>query len=363
MSVDEHEPMPKPSGLGERVDLAALMADPSLGEDNAPTVLRRVDGRALLYPRAMNLVLGEPGAGKTWLALFAAVQVLRNGGVVALVDYEASPIVTALRLRALGLMPGEAAALAYWHAAGRITPADVDTLVALSAALVVVDSVAEALSAGQLDEDRASDVAAWIAAVPRRIAQGGAAVLLLDHVAKSGDRGRWARGSGHKLAAIDGVALAVEVEQAWARGVPGSALLRLAKDRAGYVGPLGSIVARARFLSDQEDGSLAIVLDEPGEGDSTASRAPRQQGRDVHDLVALVAEQPYPFPKANEDDEVRTILGWSRDRVRTAIRAGLDAGHLRRSPSGSLVAVEGEHARLRVVADAFPGAEEVRPRT
>jgi hypothetical protein len=49
-------------------------------------------------------------------------------------------------------------------------------------------------------------VASWLELLPRWAARLGAAVLVLDHVVKNVEtRGRWATGSQHKLAGLDGV--------------------------------------------------------------------------------------------------------------------------------------------------------------
>ena len=348
------------SGIGPRIDLAALMDDPHLGDGLEPSVLWRTDRKALLYPAAVNTLHGQPGHGKSWLALHALCQVLREGEQATLVDYENAPAYTALRLREMGLASNEVAPLDYRHASGGITANDVAEIVGSKPALVVIDNTAEALSAAGLVENDGGDVAQWIATVPRLLAEAGVCVLLLDHVRKDG-AGRGARGSGHKLSGVSGVSLGISVEVPWSRDVAGSAFLTVAKDRLGFVGPQDSIVARVRFLPSP-DGALTVVVDPPDDDDAVPrSPTQRQGGRDVGDLVRLIAEQPYPFPKATEAAEIGEILEWSRrDRVRGAIKEALAAGLLQRSPSGSLVIVKLEPDHLRLVEDAFPGADEMK---
>ena len=77
----------------------------------------------------------------------------------------------------------------------------------------------------------------------------------MDHVTKAEEgRGRWARGSGAKLALVDGAAYSLNVSAAFSRYVSGSGTLTVAKDRHGMVGAVGSVAAEVHF--DVEDRSL-----------------------------------------------------------------------------------------------------------
>lgn len=355
MSSEHEQPR---SGIGPRIDLGVLMDDPSLGDALGPTLLRRSDGKALLYPAAINTIHGQPGHGKTWAALFAICQALRDDERVALIDYENAPPYTALRLRELGLTSSETAGLDYRHASGAVTPEDVAEVIGRGPALVVVDSVAEALSAAGLVENEAADVARWIAGVPRLFAEAGACVLLLDHMRKDGGRGP--RGSSHKLAGVSGVSLGIEVEQPWARDVAGSALLVVAKDRLGYVGPQDAPVARVRFLPGP-DGELTVVVEPPGDDAARpVSPASPQRGRDLGALTAVLAGLVSPLRTASADEEVVAILGWSRQRARDRIAEAIAAGVLM-DDAGLLRLVTPDRAHLRLVEGTFPGAGEVEP--
>ena len=254
--------------------MAALMADPNLGDEGAPDVLRRSDGTALLYSGGANLVCGAPGCGKTWVALQAVVEIAEAALPVWMLDYESTPTVTAGRLAALGLLADDAGHIHYHNVAGPMTAADRHRLVTgideQCPALIVIDSVVEALGADGFDENSASDVARWFADLVRPLARSGAAVLLLDHVAKDKEgRGTWARGSGHKLAAIDGAAYGLEVEAPWHRGSSGSGTLTILKDRAGHVGGRGAIAAGVKVHVGDGGAQVRIIL-EPPAGDPTA---------------------------------------------------------------------------------------------
>ena len=254
---------PPDSGL-TRIDLAALAdghGPPS------PELLCRSDGQALLYPGAVHAVSGEPGCGKSWLALAGVAQVVQAGGHAVICDYEDTASTAASRLLALGTEPGAMEQVAYVQIGGPVADVGrswlVDLVTSASVRLVVLDSVAESLAAEGCSENDAVEVSSWMARIPRTLARAGAAVLLVDHVTKDeGARGRWARGSGAKLATIDGAAYLLSVEIPFSRATSGVATLRLAKDRHGAVGPAGLTVASVRF--EVTGGSLReIVLDPP----------------------------------------------------------------------------------------------------
>lgn len=280
------------NAIGPRVDIAALLADPDAIRDGAPTLLRRSDGAGLLYGSAVNLFCGAPGSGKTWFALQAVVEVAEAGCPVWLLDYESTGLLTTERLRALGLRPDDAQNVHYHVVAGPMTVEDrhkLDRAAGEEApVLIVIDSVAEALAAEGCDENVASEVGRWFADFVRPLARRGAAVLLLDHVVKNREgRGGWARGSGHKLAAIDGAAYGLEVVEPWHRGSSGSGALVILKDRAGHVGGHGAAAADVHVHVGDAGAQVRIILDPPA-GDPAA---PMQAARPAFLTPDDVAER------------------------------------------------------------------------
>lgn len=206
----------------------------------------------LFYSGAVNSVAGEPGLGKTWLAVKCVVETLAWSGWVVVIDFEDTAMTWAGRLAALGVERAALARVVYLRAGGPLSEADVAWLVRLIESkpncFVVVDSVAEALAAAGLDEDVAGDVTAWHQGLPRPLADAGGTVLVLDHVTKGATgRGRWARGSGAKLAAITGAAYGLDVEEPFSRERSGIAHLTVAKDRHGSVGAVNETAATVRF--------------------------------------------------------------------------------------------------------------------
>lgn len=245
------------AGLGEGSVSLDPPADSSFSAHDLLGVGDEPDARpilwGLLYPGAVSVVAGEPGLGKSWLAVAAAREVLAQGGSVVIVDYEDSPRTWRARLQALGAGPDELASVVYLRGGGAPTDADASWLPRLVAGvaspLVIVDSVGEALAAAGLDENAAGDVTLWHQVLPRPLADAGATVLLIDHLAKdTAGRGRWARGSTAKLATVTGAAFLLDVEQPFSRLRSGVGRLVITKDRHGAVGPVGATAAEVRFL-------------------------------------------------------------------------------------------------------------------
>ncbi len=228
------------------IDVAAILAGDLTPPE--PTILRREDGRRLLYPGRVHTFQGESESLKTWLALLAVVQELTTGRHVLYLDFEDTPESILGRLLNLGaarddllgfftyLRPGEHLDLAAGHRLEKL-------LDHLRPSLVVIDGVTEAMSLEGLDLLDNMDVSTWLARLPRRIADLGPAVAMIDHVTKSAEnRGRHAIGAQHKLAGIDGVAYNIDAIRPLAHVAPGSlreitgiSKITIAKDRPGAV--------------------------------------------------------------------------------------------------------------------------------
>lgn len=261
----DHEPEPGPmltnlALLSATVTAGPLFEDIGLLLDQGvapiePELLVRSDGSHLLYLARMNAFQGEPGDGKTTLAYMACVQVLTAGGVVVVIDFEDTAYSGVAKILALGADPYAVRTRFHYHRAEHLDHAARAGLVAavlhLGPQLVVIDGVAAALAQDGLDENLAPDYLTWLDTLARPIAAGGPAVLLIDHVTKSKeDRGRWARGSGAKLAAIDGAAYSLVADPPFSRTTPGRIKLVVAKDRPGGVGPARATVALIHIEPD-----------------------------------------------------------------------------------------------------------------
>jgi hypothetical protein len=214
---------------------------------------------ALCYPARINSLAGEPGGGKTWVALHACAQAMRRGLHIIYIDLEDHFGSTLARLQALGATREHLTELFHYsRPGGGMEPEHFEYLEwhirHLGVAMVVIDSVGELMSMQGIKPNDDDAVARFYRAIPRRLADLGPAVLLLDHVPKDKETAPlYAIGSQRKKAAIDGAAFMVETAKAFSAEVPGKILLRTAKDRAGNF--VAGMVAAEITVEPSEGGS------------------------------------------------------------------------------------------------------------
>lgn len=263
-------PPPDDGPLSLDPPAGSLIAAHDLGTAVDTDVPRPTLG-GFVYPGAVSTLIGEPGVGKSFVAAGLVAEAAALGRLAVILDHEDTPATWGRRLRGLGLSDETLTdRVMYLQPQGPFDDADLSWLGRLVGAmvdpLVIVDSSAENMAAHGLDEDAAPDVTAWFARVARPLARAGASVVLLDHTVKSKDRGRWARGSGAKLAAIDGCAVVLTAVEPFARGRSGVGELTVSKDRHGAVGPVGATVGTVHFsvLGDQVH-AVTISRQDPGE--------------------------------------------------------------------------------------------------
>lgn len=269
-------------------------------------LMQRNDGVALLYPGMTHSIHGESASGKSMLVQAEVVVQLKAGELVLVLDYEADPGSVVERLRLMGATLDDLSRLTYVQpeADHEHSPASLQAFQALlgqAFALVVVDGVNEALaqapakarSTGGLGGN--DDITAWHDRLPRQIARRtGAAVVLIDHVAKGADAGRFAIGGQAKMATISGAAYLVKPRTPLGRGMAGEIELYVAKDRHGYVRShaVGSYSAdRMQLIAtvrvDGTDG-LTVDLLAPSRARTTDDRLRQMKER----VAALLNELP-----------------------------------------------------------------------
>ena len=213
-------------------------------EVHQPAILERNDGRTLLYAGKLNSVFGEPGVGKSWVALVGAVSALRKGGRVLWLDFEDTASTLAVRAKALGVL-GEVESPNFRFLAPSFAEDDGNFHVAATwladrpYSLVVLDS----LEAAGCPSD-GGDVMPWFQKFSHPFRDRGVGRLFLDHVPKQRlDRPRGGIGSQRKLAEVDGAALAVG-GRPWTKNSGGSLKLVIHKDRGGDLpGSIGKTIA------------------------------------------------------------------------------------------------------------------------
>jgi hypothetical protein len=267
--------------LIEEEDLTALWDAAS--ERPQPTMGIRDDGQALVYPGKIHWLAGEPGGGKTWVALWWALEQVRAGNSVLYIDMESDPVTITSRLRTLGITQEQLPLVRYlrvrWEPASLASAVEqlASRIVAHNPSLVVMDGMASALAQLGRDENSNSDVSAFTNAVLRPVADHGPAVVVVDHMAKPqhGDKGnqsRYARGASAKLADATGAAYLLETITAFSRTKDGLARLRVGKDRNGAVGAAGENVAEIVFNCANE--GMAISVRKPAPSQSSGRFVP-----------------------------------------------------------------------------------------
>jgi len=291
----------------------------------------------LLYPGRVNGIAGESGAGKGWLALTIAAEQMGLGRHVYYLDFEDSPALALLRLVRVLRIDGALVRhrFHYLHPARHDDEgiaAFVARVASTPSAFVVVDSTGEALAAAGKNQNHDDEVAAWFQSLAHPLADdGGATVLLLDHMVKSEDGGLWPIGSQRKRAAITGAQYVAEVAQPFSRTTNGMVALRVAKDRHGarearsvatyvqFEHPVESIVTEA-------DGTVVVTPSEAldvtlGLGKSAAQVKSDREAKAAAALAADVAALDALDPKPTSYRDAKTRLNWRDDRAQAAMRA------------------------------------------
>ena len=255
-------------------------------EIEPPAVMRRADGKALLYPGRIHWGQGPPESLKSWFALVAAVAEVQAGNHVLVVDFEDGAHTLTSRLTALGLTAGQLAHVTYCRPDEPLFDHQERPLGAVSLVrtleqlrsehgqrftLGVIDGVTEAMALEGLEDMKGGGVATWMRRLPKLLARYGPAVFAIDHITKNPEgAGRFAIGSGHKLAGVDGAAYAFKPIRPLARAigvdeVTGVAQVDVVKDRPGFVrgfadqGVVGSLEVTA-----YPDGGITARLELPG---------------------------------------------------------------------------------------------------
>lgn len=294
-----------------------------------PTMLFRSDGRALIYPGLLHWIMGEPGCGKTWLALVSAWSGAQVGATSLYLDYEGSRRIVGGRMGRLGATEDEVTNVAYVRPSGgsqATGPAAARLVRDHGAVLMVIDGVAKALARDGLDEDNASDVLGWLERMVWPVCEMGAAVVVLDHVPKDKDaRGRWARGSGAKLGEVDGAAYNVRAVKPWSRSKAGYASIDVAKDREGVVGAVGDVAALLKVTPT--DTALRVWLDPPASADTAATIVEAVE-KAVNDCAGTELSQ------VRLEHEVREYGRWRNDLIRSTAESLASSGriHMRIGP-------------------------------
>lgn len=219
---------------------------------DGPSVLPTIGG--LFYPGHRHVVMGEPESVKSWISLCIAADEVKRGEHVFCFDFESSPRDILGRLRDLRLTDGELERFHYIQPSEPLS-GDLAGLARESKpSLCIVDAMIGALSLHGLDPNQAVDVESLHRHLIDPLASSGAAVVIIDHVAKDKERrGRFATGSERKIGRVD-VALSVTMVSPFGRGRTARAVVTTMKDRPGCL--LRPKAAEVELRSDPGSGKV-----------------------------------------------------------------------------------------------------------
>lgn len=302
--IAERDPLRERVNSWQPVDLGLVLY---LGlKRPEPTLLRRTDGKALLYPGRVSMLYGSGGSGKTFVALYLAEEVLSNGGRVMMIDFEDEPNGTLSRMLLLNsdterlrdgsftyICPDEPVHPVVHDRWGGVVDSPQaraaraqleDALKRANPDLVIVDGVTSLYSINGLDTNDATStdvVGRWL----RSMSNGNRrTTLLIDHTSKTASPGSTPIGSQHKIAMVQGAAIQMHTTVSPVPGGIGRARLFVTKDRPGGVMQNATSTdphCVAEVVIDSTDPEhLEITLDPPDKNIvSIPAAAPKKRGR------------------------------------------------------------------------------------
>ncbi|RLP70061.1 hypothetical protein D9V30_05185 [Mycetocola reblochoni] len=292
----------------------------------APDIGLRRDGFGLFYREQVNSLIGDPESGKTWLALVAAAERLFLNDSVLFIDLDhngAQGVVS--RLQAMGVKGEVLSNPQLFRFSEPEDAVEIDGVVkdakTWRPSLVIIDSLGELLPVYGASSNSADDFTRVHSRAIKPFATAGAAVVLIDHLAKGTDsRNYGATGTAAKKRAIGGTMLRVNCTEPFTPGTGGRAEIILAKDRHGglrQVCPPGKEPLAAKFRLIDTNGALDWRIEAPDPGEMPTTPASGKTTATLEDDVAsLEALDVAPRSKA----DVTGRMGWGNDRAMVALR-------------------------------------------
>lgn len=363
---DPYDDVPQPEDTEEDItenlwsDVAALLAG-GMPDPPTPDVCKRADGVGLFYREQTNVLFGDPESGKTWIAYCAATEELNAGGRVLIIDADHNGMSAVVeRLVNLG---ANAAYLADTTRFRLFEPEDGQYLLAgirlvtkdqvnpWRPTLAVVDSIGEVLPMLGLSSNVPDDYTKGHADVLKPLAVAGAAVIGIDHLAKSEEsRKQGATGTFAKKRAVSGTMIRVTRKEPFARGREGSAVLTIAKDRPG-----GLRGATPTVAGTPEDHCGTFTLGPTGKGEELAWKVAVPDGMSDNFRPTGLMERISVFLESCSDPQtkraIRSNVQGKQDAKDLALRVLIDEGHVTTTQRGAATM----HALIR------PYARDDRP--
>jgi hypothetical protein len=236
-----------------------------------PAVRPTVGG--IVYPGRRHLFSGPPEGGKTTAAYALALEELRAGRLVLLIDLEMGRFDARDLLVDLGATGEDLGRLLYVDPETAPTGSTMMELIdpyRESLSLAIIDAAAGAYALSGLDDQKRLDAERWASLWVQPLRDAGVATITIDHVTKNADsRGKYAIGTERKVGQVD-VHLGFEyVGDPFRRG--GEAVCKIVthRDRPGWL--QRPRAAELELSSDPETHAISWAFRQPGEtaGDET----------------------------------------------------------------------------------------------
>ena len=314
-----------------------------------PEVCRRNDGACLMYRGRVNMLFGSSESAKSWIAMAICLQEIEAGGRALYLDFEDEPVQTLNRLRLLGAVDDDLRAqFSYirpegpladmqrnkWGKdqptkAGEFAQDQFDmALQALDPDIIVADGMTALYGLHGLDANDAVStdvITSWLKRLTRN---GRSTVIIIDHQAKSAEKGSMPIGSQHKVAMVQGTLLQVWPIKQPMPGDVGEMELVVLKDRPGQVrahsqktGGRGKAqVAGVVTLDSRTEGHSSLVITPPRRTPSGGGGTLNADGEDVNDVERRVELDFTDMSKmmekiAQRQDDEDIVIGAFRGEV------------------------------------------------
>lgn len=319
-----------------------------------PEVCRRNDGACLMYRGRVNMLFGSSESAKSWIAMAICLQEIEAGGRALYLDFEDEPVQTLNRLRLLGAVDDDLRAqFSYIRPEGPLADMQRNkwgkdqptksgefaqdqfdmALTSLDPGIIVADGMTALYGLHGLDANDAVStdvITSWLKRLTRN---GRSTVIIIDHQAKSAEKGSMPIGSQHKVAMVQGTLLQVWPVKQPMPGDVGEMELVVLKDRPGQVrahsqktGGRGKAqVAGVVTLDSRTEGRSSLVITPPRRTPSGGGGVLNADGEDVNDVERRVELDFTDMSKmmekiAQRQDDEDTLIGAFRGEV--GIRLG-----------------------------------------
>lgn len=320
-----------------------------------PEVCRRNDGACLMYRGRVNMLFGSSESAKSWIAMAICLQEIEAGGRALYLDFEDEPVQTLNRLRLLGAVDDDLRAqFSYIRPEGPLADMQRNkwgkdqptksgefaqdqfdmALQSLDPDIIVADGMTALYGLHGLDANDAVStdvITSWLKRLTRN---GRSTVIIIDHQAKSAEKGSMPIGSQHKVAMVQGTLLQVWPIKQPMPGDVGEMELVVLKDRPGQVrahsqktGGRGKAqVAGVVTLDSRTEGRSSLVITPPRRTPSGGGGTLNAEGGDVNGVERRVeldfADMSKMMEKiAQRQDDEDTIIGAFRGEIGVSLNS------------------------------------------